>query len=561
MHISRRTAIKLILGGGSTLYLSACSSGVSRLLQQGGPSHLQEYSPIDRTLPSPAPKQFFADNFTKPHAVLWDKQGYLKANNLSIGAPTERVPLVIVGGGISGLTTAYLLRDLNPVVLEQDKRFGGNSKGQSWNGLDYSIGAAYFIEPEPDTEIDALIRELGIDSLWKIKTDEDPVQLAGEMYRGFWEGETLQGDARGLRQLDLLKTYFTSVNEGEAVPYPDIPITDPELVPYIQKLDQVSFKQHLETIVGEPLHEQIETALEHYCWSSLCASANEVSAAAGLNFYAAEFGNIAVLAGGNSRVAERLLERISATLSPSNLRPQSLVFDIDVTGDGVLVSYLDGEGALHTILADSVVMSCPKFVAKKIINDLEPERSEVISRLTYRSYLVANVCLGGGTQDPFYDLYLLGDGKLHGNSAQEASNYRRATDVIMANYAQSDDHSTVLTLYRGMPYDGARAELYLETSYEKYRKEFEDQIHESILPALKISPERVEDLRIARWGHPLVVPKPGMIGSSDVERIRAPFKERVFFVEQDNWMLPAFETSVTEALEWAPKVRASLTGV
>jgi hypothetical protein len=28
----------------------------------------------------------------------------------------------------------------------------------------------------------------------------------------------------------------------------------------------------------------------------------------------------------------------------------------------------------------------------------------------------------------------------------------------------------------------------------------------------------------------------------------------VFFVEQDNWALPAFETGVTEAITWSPEV-------
>jgi hypothetical protein len=32
----------------------------------------------------------------------------------------------------------------------------------------------------------------------------------------------------------------------------------------------------------------------------------------------------------------------------------------------------------------------------------------------------------------------------------------------------------------------------------------------------------------------------------------------VFFVEQDNWALPAFETAVTEALTFAPLVEGVL---
>ncbi|MCB0334477.1 MAG: FAD-dependent oxidoreductase, partial [Bdellovibrionales bacterium] len=344
----------------------------------------------------------------------------------------------------------------------------------------------------------------------------------------------------------------------EKIPYPDIPITDPELVPYIAQLDRLSFHAHLESIVGEPLHEQIETAIEQYCWSSLGASSKEVSAAAGVNFYAAEFGGIAVLPGGNSRIAERVFERLAQSLPVQNLRSGSLVFDVSVGKDGVRVAYLEGSGAIRSILAKCVVMACPKFVAAKLINGLEPERLESIKQLTYRSYLVANVCIEGGYDDPFYDLYMLGKGTIEKGDTRTAANARGVTDVIIGNYAKADSNNTVLTLYRGLPYDGARAELYLPGSYKTYRAQFEEQITKEILPLLKIEKGRVKDIRLARWGHPLVVPKPGLISSKNIANIRKPFKDRVFFVEQDNWALPAFETSVTEALLWAPKIAARL---
>jgi hypothetical protein len=40
--------------------------------------------------------------------------------------------------------------------------------------------------------------------------------------------------------------------------------------------------------------------------------------------------------------------------------------------------------------------------------------------------------------------------------------------------------------------------------------------------------------------------------------LRAPFRERVCFVEQDNWMLPAIETSLGEAIHFAPQIRTQL---
>ncbi len=561
MDTTRRQAVRVLLAGGAALYLQpwmvGCSS--SQLRNRSVVREKQRhFSPIDRTLADIAPRKFFADNPDRSHAVLWDKHVFLKSNGLVIPPPTQEVPLIIIGGGIAGLFSAYLLREHQPVILEQDSHFGGNSKGQSWRDIDYSIGAAYFIEPEGGSDIDTLLRELEIDKLWTIKEEEDPVAVNGSIYKGFWTGESLAGDPAGLAQIEKLSQYFSAVNEGEEIAFPDIPITDPDSVSYIHDLDSLSFRAHLESIVGGKLHAQIDTAIEQYCWSSLGASASELSAAGGVNFYASEFGKIAVLPGGNAAVAERVLERLGEHLPQENLRPSSLVFDVQVTESGVQVAYLDASGAVQCIAAKAVVMACPKFIAAKILRDIEPERVAAIQKLKYRSYLVANLCLGETSLDPFYDLYVLGDGKIDSQNPMAASKEQKVTDVVLANYARAGASDTVLSLYRGLPYDGARGELYVPGAYDRYRAEFEQQILGSILPALQLKPEQIVDLRIARWGHPLVVSAPGLIKGGTIDQLRKPFKHRVFFVEQDNWALPAFETSVTEAMYWAPQVKQAL---
>ena len=71
---------------------------------------------------------------------------------------------------------------------------------------------------------------------------------------------------------------------------------------------------------------------------------------------------------------------------------------------------------------------------------------------------------------------------------------------------------------------------------------------------MNASPENVMDLRLSRWGHPLPVAEAGLIANGTIDVIRKPFKRRVFFVEQDNWILPAFETAAGEAMIWAPVV-------
>jgi hypothetical protein len=321
----------------------------------------------------------------------------------------------------------------------------------------------------------------------------------------------------------------------------------------INALDRVPFMKHLETVNGGPLHPHIQAKIEHFCWSSFAASAGEVSAACGLNFYCAEFDTLAVCPGGNSAVAEALLKRLANDLPPANLRPRSVVVDVRMRDYGVQVTYEDAQNKLRSILARAAVLACPKFVVRKVLHEIEADRELAISRLKYRAYLVANVLLKGPVTEDFFDIFLLGKGKLLGSTA-EAAAARKATDVLLANFARSNRNRAVLTLYRAFPFDHARALLEPDTSFSTYQAEFRDQVDREILALVARSPRDIADIRVARWGHPLPVARAGLIADGVPEQLRAPFRDRVFFVEQDNWALPAFETAVEEALHFAPQV-------
>jgi hypothetical protein len=158
----------------------------------------------------------------------------------------------------------------------------------------------------------------------------------------------------------------------------------------------------------------------------------------------------------------------------------------------------------------------------------------------------------------FYDLYLLGDGKVDLKNVAASADQQRITDVILADYAKPVPGAAVYTFYRAIPYEGGRATILDDGTYERYRKEFEDQISGSILPLLGVKDRTLQDLRVSRWGHPLPLAAKGLIADGVPEKLTKPLKDRVFFVHQDNWALPAFETSLTEALNWSPKVEGVL---
>jgi phytoene dehydrogenase-like protein len=552
-QLSRRAVLALLSKLSCSLYVApfmtgGCGAISPTRFNLNGARDLERASPIDRLLDDNLKADvFFGDSPSAAHAMLWNKTGYLSERG-GIPKPTEHRRIVVVGGGVSGLTTAYLLRSANPLVLERDSRFGGNSKGQSWRGIDYSIGAAYFCLPDEGSLLNSLFNELGLSGAYRTKNDEDPLASFGVIHDAFWSGRQHEGLER--RQIERVKRHLLGIFNEEIMLYPEATLREQKRRNLIDSLDRLSLRSYLERNFGK-LYPMLAAVIEQFCWSSFAASASEVSASAGLNFLAAEFGEIAVFPGGNSAFTEALYRRLHQVLEPHSLRAESTVIDVRVAGDRALVTYLDDSGDLTSVSADRVVMACPKFVVAKLIDDLEPERLSAISALEYRAYLVANVLVDGRLPGDFYDLYLLGDLGAQGRLAAEESRARGATDVINATYARQHASSTVLTLYQSLPYKGGRSELLSEQSYGVFKARFERQLAGEILPLLGVDLASVRDIRMTRWGHPIPVAHQGLHISGVVDRIQKPYRERVFFVEQDNWVTPAIETAVGEAEYWA----------
>src|SRR4051794_40064662 len=106
--LHRRTFLKW-LGAGAlavkTLGLAGCA-GLMRRATGKSVSGTRDNGPIDRTVSEIAPRHFSGDEPDRTHRILWNKAGYIAGlAGGRVPEPSERVPLIVVGGGMSGLTT------------------------------------------------------------------------------------------------------------------------------------------------------------------------------------------------------------------------------------------------------------------------------------------------------------------------------------------------------------------------------------------------------------------------------------------------------------------------
>tara|TARA_R110000868_G_scaffold119469_2_gene316892 strand:+ start:213375 stop:215147 length:1773 start_codon:yes stop_codon:yes gene_type:complete len=493
---------------------------------------------------------------------------HTKQNNFPGGkppAPTEEVEVAVVGGGISGLTAAYALRDFNPVVFELHDRFGGNAQGGTINGSRYSLGSAYIITPDEGSTLDNLYRELGFYDVVKTDAIPAPVEIDGVINDDIWTG-------LGVPKADIpaYKAYANLVAQY-ADDYPDIPFPEQWMI----DLDQISLRQHIEEYVlketGLAVPAALAAAVQAYCYSSFSGGWEEISATLGWNFLAAEEFGRWVLPGGNAWIAEKLWEGIHPLdrKDPSHaphLRSNQRVVDLRVQPDGrSLLTWVDSDGEFTSMLAKQVVMACPKNIARAMIPDLEqdePDRYRAM-RLSRRAYMVANVVLDCPVPDGFYDIFLLDNPSEFPMTTHDASNFWQYTDVTNGSYAPGPHTPSIprtngiLNLFWPLPYENARFDLILHDPINTYATALASKLR-STLKLVGLTESNVQEIRFARWGHALPLARIGFLSEGIPALIRAPYRENVHFANQDNWALPAIENSMLDALEVAETIRGKL---
>ena len=151
---------------------------------------------------------------------FWEKAG----KPLETG---EKFDLIVVGGGISGLSAAHFFRKSNPnariLILENHDDFGGHAKRNEFTVGDRKLlgyGGTFSVEsPAPYSSIaKGLLEELGIDVPGYSKhVAKDLYRSAGLLPSAFFDKETFGSDVLTVNPLPI----GGSDNEGDKEPNSD----------------------------------------------------------------------------------------------------------------------------------------------------------------------------------------------------------------------------------------------------------------------------------------------------------------------------------------------------
>ncbi len=458
-----------------------------------------------------------------------------KANSESIRKNSEHYDLIIVGGGLSGLTSAKYATEkgLKVLVLEKENQPGGLAVGSSSSGtIRYGRGGAYFTDASGKAE--EIFKDLGIhegSKEFKIPYPIDSYLWNGKYYRGLWESDS------AMRKLPASFSAFRYVlkdldNKGL------IPVQPFENHPATQKLDSLTFEQwvnsvpkQLETLAKngdwnakqilerfkkdskvDPLNPMKEVLglLQLYGRSALGDHPNKVSAAAFINFYISEISERLTGSLGTGIITEKLLKQLE-NRSNLTLKTNSPVAKIIDSTNGVEVFYRSG-GEIHQVKASNLVFAAELKLAPKLIENFErtaPKHVKALEKLDYRNYLVVNVHVQGHPWKEAFDLWVRND-----------STYSKdkITDIIDGRYVEFEGKHLVRTDDKGV------LTVYLPISEEKTGKGFTNketvqlaeeavrQMLDSLNPILAKNhqqPIQVLAVEANRWPYSIHVAAPG----------------------------------------------------
>jgi monoamine oxidase len=460
-------------------------------------------------------------------------------------APIHEVSVVIVGGGIAGLSAAWrLLRQGHSdfTVLELESRAGGTSTYGTDGIVRYPWAAHYLPLPsEQHRSLCELLGELGVverDSTGKlvgrernlVREPEERLYVGGQWVEGMVPTPLLTATDRAeFSRFQALVNQWVAYRDSRGRRAFTIPIAFCSDAAEVVELDR---KSAYDWFIAQGFRSKIlRWWLEYGCRDDYGTNLQSTSAWALLFYHAARIEHPAGPSApfltwpeGNGRIVRHLEKEIGA-----RLQCDKLVIDVLPKSDRVQVTVFDALTERYEILlTKQVIMATPAFATKYLVRPYRSQAPAHYAAFSYSPWLVANLHLNGRPKS--HGTPLAWDNVVYGGASLGY--------VVATHQTLEDDGETIWTYYQ--PFADSNPELARYRLAAATQEGAWDAVLAELSGAHPDLGVKVKRMDVWHWGHAMVRPVPGFITGSERRKAAEPFGA-IHFAHTDLSGLPLLD--------------------
>ena len=348
--------------------------------------------------------------------------GHLLRDPGSLPPPSavERVPVLIVGAGIGGLSAGWRLARSGYRafrIVELEAQSGGHSRAGHNAVSAYPLAAHYLPLPTREsTAVRELLAELGVlhgdPRAARPRYDERYLCAAPQerLYRnGRWQDGLRPHAGVGEEAEEQFQRFYTLMEafrqrrDGGRRAFA-LPMALSSRAPDLLALDRVTMREWLlaQGLDAPDLHWVVNYA----CRDDYGTDYAEVSAWAGIHYYASRNGEaedaagdtVLTTPGGNAWLADGLLQSIRRQAG-ERVQTGAVVYRVGEGGGRYEVDlWLPGEGRSLRLVADQLIWAAPLYLVPHVFAGAK-RLHEAARRFSYAPWLVANLTLSRFPED------------------------------------------------------------------------------------------------------------------------------------------------------------------